>query len=425
MQMFQSKIVFLDFISYLCTKTIDMIAEIKFKNMYSFRDETVLSFEADKSEDMASYHVVELAPDVRLLKVAIVYGANASGKSNIVKACDFMKSFITHTPLNKAEQISVVPFLLDKTTPTQVSEFSIAFYIVKGDKATRYVYSASLDRSHVVSESLIFYPSQQPATLFERTTENNVSAIKFGPKLKVSNAVKEEITLKCLPNMSVFAAYMQVNTSIEEIETVLNYLNERMMPAVTPTVSLNAFAEKTIKEEIAKEYILRYLQEADFNISNISSKEQETKNGMINYTLFQHQVAAHAGGTDYYDFPEMFESDGTMRTFGLAAHIQHIMKQNAFLAIDEVDNSLHPKLIEYIIERFLKESEQAQLLLTTHYDGLLGEEDLLRKDTIWFTEKDAEGVSSLYPLTDFKGLNRIGSLQKAYKFGKFGAVPNL
>lgn len=166
-------------------------------------------------------------------------------------------------------------------------------------------------------------------------------------------------------------------------------------------------------------------QEADFNISNISSKEQETKNGKINYTQFQHQVAAHTGGTDYYDFPEMFESDGTMRTFGLAAHIQHIMKQNAFLAIDEVDNSLHPKLIEYIIERFLKEADRAQMLLTTHYDGLLGEEDLLRKDTIWFTEKNAEGVSSLYPLTDFKGLYRISSLQKAYKFGKFGAIPNL
>ena len=407
------------------SKVNDMIAEIKFKNMYSFKNETILSFEADKSEDMASYHVVELAPDVRLLKVAIVYGANASGKSNIVKVCDFIKSFITHTPLNKAEQVGVVPFLLNKTTPSPLSEFSISFYIVQDDKAVHYVYSASLDRAHVANESLIFYPSQQPATIFERTTENNVSAIKFGQKLKVSNAVKEEITLKCLPNMSVFSAYMQVNTSIKEIETVLNYLNERMMSAVTPMVSLNAFAEKSIKEEVAKDYILRYLQEADFNISNISTKEQETKKGMINYTLFQHKVSDQAGESNFYDFPEMFESDGTLRTFGMAAHIQHILRQNAFLAIDEVDNSLHPKLIEYIIERFLKESQQAQLLLTTHYDGLLGEEDLLRKDTIWFTEKGPEGVSELYPLTDFKGLNRISSLQKAYKFGKFGAVPNL
>ncbi|MDR0749050.1 MAG: hypothetical protein LBF62_05715 [Tannerellaceae bacterium] len=75
--------------------------------------------------------------------------------------------------------------------------------------------------------------------------------------------------------------------------------------------------------------------------------------------------------------------------------------------------------------KFLKESETEQLLFTTHYDGLLSEEDLIRKDNIWFTTKNKEGVSELYPLTDFKGLNRISSLQKAYKLGKFGAIPNI
>ena len=90
----------IEFIYTFAENEDNMIAEIKFKNMYSFRDETILSFEADKSKEMESYHVVELAADVRLLKVAVVYGANASGKSNIIKICDFIKSFITHTPLN-------------------------------------------------------------------------------------------------------------------------------------------------------------------------------------------------------------------------------------------------------------------------------------------------------------------------------------
>lgn len=402
-----------------------MIAEIKFKNMFSFRDEVILSFEADRSRDMESYHVVELAGDVRLLKVAVIYGANASGKSNIIKVCDFIKSFITYTPLNKVEQIQVIPFLLNKTSQRQLSEYSISFYLINGEKATRYVYSVALDRSHVAKETLIYYPSQQPASIFERNTENNVSVIRFGQKIKISQAVKEEITLKCLHNMSVFAAYMQVNTHIAEIETVLQYLANQVMPAIIPTSSLNRYAEESIKNESAKDYILRYLQEADFNISNITSKEQETKRGSVNYTMYQHWVSSGHGNNDYYEFPELFESDGTIRTFGLAAQVQKILARNAFLAIDEIESSLHPKLIEYIIERFLKESEQAQLLLTTHYDGLLGEEDLLRKDNIWFTEKNADGSSVLYPLTDFKGLNRISSLQKAYKFGKFGAVPNL
>ena len=402
-----------------------MIAEIKFKNMFSFRDETVLSFEADKSKDLESYHVVELAPDVKLLKLAVIYGANASGKSNIIKVCDFIRSFITCTPLNKAELIKIVPFLLNRTSKEQASEFSVSFYAMNGDKAIRYVYSVLLETTHIVRETLIYYLSQQPATVFERSMENNVSSIKFGQKVKISTAAKEEITLKCLPNMSVFAAYMQVNTNIAEMETALQYLTKQMMPAIVPTSSLSRYAEEAIKKETAKEYILRYLQEADFNISNISSKEQETKKGVVNYTMYQHKVSSGLGGNDYYEFPELYESDGTIRTFGLASQIQNSIGSNAFLAVDEIESSLHPKLIEYMIERFLKESKQAQLLLTTHYDGLLGEEDLLRKNNIWFAEKNTDGASVLYPLTDFKGLNRISSLQKAYKFGKFGAVPNL
>ena len=402
-----------------------MIAEIKFKNMFSFRDETVLSFEADKSKDLESYHVVELAPDVKLLKLAVIYGANASGKSKIIKVCDFIRSFITCTPLNKAELIKIVPFLLNRTSKEQASEFSVSFYAMNGDKAIRYVYSVLLETTHIVRETLIYYLSQQPATVFERSMENNVSSIKFGQKVKISTAAKEEITLKCLPNMSVFAAYMQVNTNIAEMETALQYLTKQMMPAIVPTSSLSRYAEEAIKKETAKEYILRYLQEADFNISNISSKEQETKKGVVNYTMYQHKVSSGLGGNDYYEFPELYESDGTIRTFGLASQIQNSIGSNAFLAVDEIESSLHPKLIEYMIERFLKESKQAQLLLTTHYDGLLGEEDLLRKDNIWFAEKNTDGASVLYPLTDFKGLNRISSLQKAYKFGKFGAVPNL
>ena len=154
-----------------------MIAEIRFKNMFSFRNEAILSFEADRSKDMESYHVVELGGGVRLLKVAVIYGANASGKSNIIKVCDFIKSFITYTPLNKAEQIQVVPFLLNKTSSKQLSEYSISFYLKNEEKAVCYVYSVALDRWHVAKESLIYYPSQQPATIFERNTENNVSVI--------------------------------------------------------------------------------------------------------------------------------------------------------------------------------------------------------------------------------------------------------
>lgn len=405
-----------------------MIAEIKFKNLFSFRDETVFSFEADKSTDMESYHVVRIAPDVRLLKLAVVYGANASGKSNFVKICAFLKSFLLRTPTNKGEDTGIIPFLMNKENREEKSDIGISFYMQPaGGQMMKFVYTLSLTRAYIDSEKLIYYPGQQPAVVFERTAEHGVSAIRFGNKIKLTAAAKEEISLKCLPNMSVFAAYMQVNVHVPEIEEVLSYFRDRMMPPVTPDLGLDRYAENRIEEGEMKSYILRYLQEADFNISDISLRKEGTRADGGQGTFFRHRVqeGKEKDAYSYYEFPEILESQGTIRTMGLAGCIRETVCKNAFLCIDEVESSLHPKLIEYIIERFLRESDRAQLLLTTHYDGLLAEEDLLRKDNVWFTEKSGDGATVLYPLTDFKGLNRISSLQKAYQFGKFGAVPNI
>ena len=141
--------------------------------------------------------------------------------------------------------------------------------------------------------------------------------------------------------------------------------------------------------------------------------------------MFQHKVQGQDGITSYYEFPSRLESEGTLRTMDLAGYVNELLKNDGLLLVDEIESSLHPKLVEFIIEKFLRESNKAQLIVSTHYDGLLAQDDLLRNDNIWFTEKDKDGATILYPLTDFNGLNRISSLQKAYRFGKFGAIPNI
>lgn len=402
-----------------------MIAEIKFKNLFSFRDEAVFSFEADKSKEMESYHVVEIVPGVRLLKFAIIYGANASGKSNFIKVCYFLNRFVLSSSASKSESTGIMPFLLDNDSQKEYSDLSMIFYVCKeNEQPLKYVYTLSLNRTHVRQETLAYYTSQQPTTIFERSIEGGVSTIRFGSKLKLSSAAKEEISLKCLPNMSVLAAYMQVNINVPEIEDVLFYFRERMMTAIASFVPRMKETQGRLKEQKNKEYILKYLQEADFNISDIYTQENVPE-GYLPRTMFRH-VVRHLGKKDnFFDFPERMESEGTLRTLDLAGYINELIARDAFLAIDEIESSLHPRLIEYIIERFLKESGKAQMIVTTHYDGLLAADDLLRNDTIWFTEKKADGATELYPLTDFKGLNRISSLQKAYKFGKFGAIPNI
>ncbi|WP_321332056.1 ATP-binding protein [uncultured Bacteroides sp.] len=403
-----------------------MIAEIKIRNLLSFRDEAIFSFEADKSKDMESYHVVEVAPGVRLLKLAIVYGANASGKSNLILIYDFLRKFIFQIPTNKSAETGVVSFLLDSNSSKEPASIILTFYVQKENlDAVKYVYSLELTKTHIIMESLTYYTSQQPTSIFERTIDGGVSSIKYGYKIKLTPAAKEEISLKCLPNMSVFAAYQQVNINVPEIEDVLAYFRNQMMPAISPMKNLKQYSENKINNQVSKDYILKYLQEADFNISDISEHKQDSPEGVVRDLIFQHKVQNENGQTSVFDFPELLESQGTLRTMGLAGCIQEIISNNAILAVDEIESSLHPRLIEYIIERFLKESEYAQMLITTHYDGLLAEDDLLRMDNVWFTEKNKDGATVLYPLTDFKGLNRISSLQKAYKFGKFGAVPNI
>jgi hypothetical protein len=141
--------------------------------------------------------------------------------------------------------------------------------------------------------------------------------------------------------------------------------------------------------------------------------------------MFTHKVFDKNGVESEHELPESLQSKGTLRTMGISGIVKRAVDKNAFIAIDEIESSLHPRLVEFILESFLKQSEQSQLVLTTHYDGFLEEEDLLRNDNIWFTSKQKDGSTELYSLTDFKGLNRISSLQKAYKYGKFGAIPNI
>lgn len=425
-----------------------MIHSLKIKNFLSFKDEVTYSFEATKDKHLEEYQVVEVAPGVRLTKLGVVYGANASGKSNLINAFEFLHDFWFHTPENKDEKIDVTPFLLDDNTPQEPAEFTLTFYL----EGKKHIYKLIVKESAVISETLHYYPGTQPMELFSRQFVENVSDIVFNPKLKIGALAKEEISIKCLTNMSFLAAYNKVNVHIVELDNVSTWMKKQYMSSIEPDVRLTNFVQDIIiKDNEVKKYILKFLHEADFNISNINTKietnpvpddffemimhsnvpadEKERlkkeRTFSVPHTTFTHKVMNSKGTDVSYDLPEHLQSDGTLRTMGISGVLNLVIKRNAFLAVDEIEASLHPKLIEFIIENFLKQSKTAQLLVSTHYDGLLEEEDLLRTDNIWFTSKKKDGSTELYSLSDFTGLSRISSLQKAYKYGKFGAIPNI
>lgn len=416
-----------------------MIHSISIRNFLSFKDWVTLSFEASHEQSLESYHVVEVAKGVRLLKLGIAFGANASGKSNLLRAFEFLKDFWFNVKDGKNQETGVLQFLLDSRTPKEPSEFKLTFYV--GD--TRYVYSLQLDEHQVLKERMDYYPGIQPANIVNRDATHSVSHVEFGRKIKLNRLEQKEINIKCLPNMSFIAAYNQVNANVPELDRVLSWMQHQYMNMIGPNSRLTELAGNAVIENNAMVgEILNYLKEADFNISGFMTKDKKKllpenvigeSSGKYEHdphTLtrdigFYHRIRDASGREGEFHLEMSMQSEGTLRMFGLAVVITDALNKGAFLCIDELESKLHPKLIEFVIEKFLKISDRSQLLVATHYDGLLEEDDLLRKDNIWFTEKLEDGSTHLYSLSDFKAVNRIGSIQKAYKYGRFGAIPNL
>lgn len=427
-----------------------MIAEIRIKNYLSFRDEVVLNFEATKDTTFEESQVVQVTPKVRLLRFALIFGANASGKSNLLSALEFLRSFWFAKKQDLDEETGAIPFLLDTETPSEPSEFNIKFYI--GDK--RYWYMLQLNERQVIKEALYIYNSVQPSSLFLRKMEGTQSVVKLnGSLVKASTTIVEQLNLKCLPNMSFFAARNQVNCALGSIDEVRDWMRNNMMQIIDPNVKMFAYAGKQIEKDAElKKYLLDFIHKADYNITDVYSERESVpipdfirtsileddtlppklKERMLSEnrierlnTDFQHTVH-NKRGVEQYRLSNELQSAGTRRTFGLEAAIYEAIQSEGILPIDELESSLHPELVEFIIEHFLRKPGRSQLIVTTHYDPLLNTvDDLFRKDSVWFTEKGDDGHTKLYSLTDFKGLSKISSFQKSYRNGVFGALPNI
>ena len=396
-----------------------MIQEFTVKNFRSFKDKVTLSFEATKDTTFESSHVVEVAPGVRLLRLALVFGANASGKSNLLAAFDYLRNFWFHQPADLYAPTESIPFLLDKVTPQEPTEFGMKFYTA----GKKYWYVLVLDTHRVISEKLYFYKSAQPTLLFSRSFENGQSVIRFNPSvIKIDATVSREIALRCLPNMSFFAAKKMINYSLPHINDASDWMRKRTHQIIDPgNTMFDSAGKMALNNDALKKYLVDFMHRADFNITDISAE----KYACDVRTYFEHTVK-NSRGTEKYILSNELQSLGTQRTFGIETAIYSAILNNEFLPIDEIESSLHPDLTEFILEQFFKSESRSQLLVTTHYDPLLGSvDDLIRKDSVWFTEKGEDGCSDLYSLVEFKGLRKIKSFQKSYRNGAFGAVPNI
>ncbi len=424
-----------------------MIQEFKIKNVLSFKDEVKFSFEASSDKFAEDSQVVKINENTRLLRFAVLYGYNASGKSNLLYAFDFLSRFWSYKPEGMDEKTGVVPFVLDKVSAGEPSCFELVFFVDN----VKYWYQLELDKQQVYLEKLSYYKSTQPTMLFERTLEDGHSEVEINPNGdKISATAKEMISVNCLKNLSFFVARNQVNVSLPLIDAARKWMKDQTMPVIFPSTFLTDYAQrKAAENDTLTKYIVDFLHEADFNITNILSavtnkqisddevkfrledesipkdeKERIKKEKTISLlrTVFEHTVE-NDNGAESYQMYKGDESTGTLRTFGVETALFEALEDNAFLPIDEIETSLHPKLLEKILYEYLKTHSRSQILVTTHNDGLLDlVDDLIRKDSVWFTEKKKSGVTDLYKLTDFRGVNRLSSIREAYRNKRFGAT---
>lgn len=420
-----------------------MIHEFRVSNFLSFKEEQVLSFEATADKTFEDIYCVRKKPNLRLLKLGIIYGANASGKSNLLKALDYLRALAIRRPEDKTAPVHLPQYAFDPACQEKPSTFYLSFFI----GPTRYIYSLWLNQEVILKEQLTFYPGTQPAVAFERAYDEaeDKAHIDFGDKLGLDAREKLILEGAVFRNSTVLAAYNKANVSAPLLTEVLGWFQEHLQPMVNPEVNLTSQVIALIQEEqAAKGLVLEALQRADLKVKDIQvRKDREFEDKIaqlwnavgqelqkpfgqlpdnlylrLNKTTFLHETALGA-----FELPIQAESAGTQRYFGLASILYRIRQKSAIVSIDELESSLHYDLVNHFLRTFLVNTTEAQLICTTHNIQILAE-DFLRRDVIWFTEKLDDGSSELFAYTDVK-LHKNISPFNAYRIGKLGAKPEL
>jgi len=428
-----------------------MVIGLRFKNFLSFKEETVISFEASKDDFKQDSLLVTMPDGTRLSRIAIIYGANASGKSNLLEAFEYLFWFWRRKTDDQDAPTSVEPFALDRDTPSQPTEFELKLYV--NDK--RYVYQLVLTPKAVLSEKLFVYNSNQPSLLLHRELVDGNTTLKFNPALiKVPTAVKDELTVKCLNNMSLFAARKSVNCNLGEIDDVRDWMIRHTLPVIESGQEMFGYAEqKMIENPNMKNHLLEFCHNTGLNIEDMtvendympltpemiqfmqaSGRLTEEKLNKLNkdprlQTGFKTNFLVSVNnerGRELYTLPKANQSEGTLRSMGIETALYEAEQENKLLPIDEIETSLHPLLLKYTIQSFLKTPSRSQLLITTHYDPLFtAADEYLRKDSFWLIDKHENGNSVLYPLISKNGVNKMRSLQRAYLNNKLGGLPQI
>lgn len=393
-----------------------MIREFWVENFLSIKERQTLNFETKSNED--EWASVDFGGGKRINKLAIFYGANASGKSNILKA--FVNVFeILFSPINnKSEKVnSKRPFVLCADKPTQMH---ISFYA----NHIRYDYKVSYTSEHIIQEVLEWFPNGSKSLFYERNfiSEDSQAAIKFGQSLGLSAKTKDIFLQNTFNNHSVLSCFgkKSFEADAKPIANLYNWIARYIHRLDNPDFSLDDLLKQVLENENTKRFFIQMLGKADFNIvdfhaHNANENDEQTK-------IFFDCKAGDA----IFSLGLDEQSQGTKKFLSNLSTLYYAISNHHIYFIDEIDSELHDDLLLYFLNVFLMNSKESQLIFTSQETSLLNE-DLLNthRDFVFFAEKNRDGAYSEYTRADEFGLHKNLSLYKSYRNGRLGAIPQL
>lgn len=399
-----------------------MIINFSVENFGSIKDKQTLSFLANKSDHLEDYYIIEPIKGLRLNKLALIYGANASGKTTILKALDFLRKICTEPFDKKTEKFDFEPFLFDEDTPNQNTKFELEFV----QNGIRYFYEVELNKNCIVKEKLYnFNPNK--ALVFERTTDEQkeLTSVKFGSKIAKRKSLEENLETFTLWNNTILGGFLKGNIDFFELKNASDWFVDVMLRLILPNEDLSDVFLSTLNEN--EEYLkvfLTFFKKSDFNIKSLKfeNKKLITKLNKENIEII------HIVNNNEYILKFDKESLGTQKYFTLVGLLIFAIFSDVILYIDELESSLHPDLyIHFLMFYIVNSKSESQLIATTHNREILNNRDIFRDDAIWFTDKNEDSATELYSLADFDSsvVRDTTNVLNAYKSGKLGGVPNL
>lgn len=426
-----------------------MVIDFSFANFRSFRDSTTFTLRADSSKSKID-NTFEVGFNsgnaVSLLKTAVVYGANASGKSNLIKAFLAFTRLVQNShkfELDKQQMSGYDPFELDITTQDAPVKFKISFVV----ETIKYDYEISFDRQKIVFEKLDFSPKGQTANLFERvlSSDGDYDTIELG-----KNLADKRIPKRIFKNQ-LYLSRFGADVPHDQLTPIYRYLTSISVWDASEKFTIAELSKKIAaliaqpENEKLKDSLSKLIRISDTKIENISSRELKREDFKLPdeipgeivdkfyesnkvRTFSYHKVfdGKNEKGIKEFDFNEK-ESAGTVVLFALGGKILQTLETGGGIVFDELDNSLHPKLCKFLIRLFnskVSNPKNAQLIFATHEVTLL-DKDVFRKDQIWFTKKDKFGCSELYCANEFEGIRDNTNFELWYRTGKFGGNPKI